>query len=58
MTAVLVRVVLLLVAAAILALLAAPFALHAEHRTTARVVPALTIGVVVLVGVTLLEVMT
>lgn len=54
MTAVFVRAVLLVVAAAILALLAAPFALYAEHRTTRKVVPAIAAGAVILVGTTLL----
>lgn len=54
MTAVFVRAALLVVAAAALALLAAPFALYAEHRTTGKVVPAIAVGAVILVGATLL----
>jgi lipopolysaccharide export LptBFGC system permease protein LptF len=56
-TAIIVRAVLLVVAAAILVLLAAPFALYAEHRTTGKVVPAIAVGAVILVGATLLVVM-
>ena len=41
-----------LLAAIFLTALGAPFALTARHRTTAKVIPALTLGAVILVAAT------